>query len=1166
MRENVKKALLILCILLLIAAVFVGCNKSDGDVTYTVTIKGDGGAPVANASVYVLKDGETFMAGKTGTDGVYVFKAAKYNYGITLAGLPSGYMYSGDAYYFEDGKNTLEISLMSATSSVTLLDGEFGIIVANAGGLRLQGVSVEVSLAGGEVANGVTGQNVSGIQGGSSPYGAFIFKGDAARYNIKLTNLPAGYEESEGRVFTADGESNPYTVEVQSKLLSAPEEGKRYAPGDVFFDFEIKDVISGRQYKLSNLLESKKMVLLNFWNTACAPCMSEMPSLAISYENHKNDVEVLAISVILSYWNTETEIINTYNSLNPKPTFPMFADGPTPATGIVAFTRYLDLGSIPKSLVIDRYGVVALLHTGSMGTAEFDEIFEEYSADDYRQSPIPGASGGEEEQPQVERVEPSVTQASSDSIKAKINGSGFDGEWYPESESADAKYSWPWQVGSITDAGRQVDVLTPANHAVPYSFATIKTKVTVSQSDIDNGGNVALVFDLKYQTEDYGDYFYVIVNNDLVYEFTGTEHFANWQSCYAFVADEPGEYEMTLLYDKDQQVDGGADVVYVKDVRLVPESYIDANERTLDMPRDAAKRYDPSTKTFGYYADAELAPDGYYHYGDASGPYLLANLYKIMAFNARGFDSNVSEATVAGFFNYNTVPAEDPSYDPSLDKSDDITPYLMAANNSELPGLTVVTKELADLLDEFAKSRFAECVSGSWKEFCIWFEHYGNDPSDIGICEESKNPVRGLMKQSAIPMVEVHVGEFENLGNIDSRYKNQVDVNRIIVPRGIMYKIVPDVSGAYRFRSQSSAGSDTTAWLRDEACSMEQCLVEYGSEREWGDAEYNFVLTWYLEEGKTYYLSVSTADVGGTAKFTFTTEYLGEEFYSWQNVSTNAVTFTDTGSDTDIGELRNVLNAYPVLAPDGYYYDAVRDEDGAPIAGRGGAYTPDMSDPIYVDFFTMTSFMPETLSDIIDMGETNAVLSRLWTAVFPRVFGDSVNGLPQSRFTELVDLNDGEPLSDQDWIDIAAALTATYGDTVYFDTESDVFTALMECNTVSDIINALKRFFLSAFDFSAWTDIFAQLGYTNVGNFSNLAKEYREKARATLEAPEFSDAQHDGYVRGGVRYGMDAGAVRLDSIIQPVLELFARRYGWLELGTDWVRLCKHYERIGAYQG
>lgn len=65
-------------------------------------------------------------------------------------------------------------------------------------------------------------------------------------------------------------------------------------PGEAAPEFEL-ETLNGDRIKLSDL-EGKK-VILNFWATWCGPCRDEMPEMQEFYDEHNDEVEMLAINL-----------------------------------------------------------------------------------------------------------------------------------------------------------------------------------------------------------------------------------------------------------------------------------------------------------------------------------------------------------------------------------------------------------------------------------------------------------------------------------------------------------------------------------------------------------------------------------------------------------------------------------------------------------------------------------------------------------------------------------------------------------------------------------------------------------------------------------------------------------------------------------------------------
>ena len=52
----------------------------------------------------------------------------------------------------------------------------------------------------------------------------------------------------------------------------------------------------GDSLVLSQLLQQKKVVVLNFWYADCIWCVREFPVMEVSYQKYKQDVEILALN------------------------------------------------------------------------------------------------------------------------------------------------------------------------------------------------------------------------------------------------------------------------------------------------------------------------------------------------------------------------------------------------------------------------------------------------------------------------------------------------------------------------------------------------------------------------------------------------------------------------------------------------------------------------------------------------------------------------------------------------------------------------------------------------------------------------------------------------------------------------------------------------------
>lgn len=203
----------------------------------------------------------------------------------------------------------------------------------------------------------------------------------ATEFDAVLSELPDGYEAEES--YLLNGEKT--VLRLKARLLEGGDlSAYRLSLGDMMCDFS---VMAGdpavtasttmTEYTLSELLQTKKAVVLNFWFENCGPCRAEFPYLQKAYEKYADDIEVLAIN---SYDGTAASVL-TY-AANLGLTFPVIK-------GDAAWQSCMQLTAYPTTVVIDRYGMIALIHKGAVvGEGVFEAVFEHFIADDYVQTAV----------------------------------------------------------------------------------------------------------------------------------------------------------------------------------------------------------------------------------------------------------------------------------------------------------------------------------------------------------------------------------------------------------------------------------------------------------------------------------------------------------------------------------------------------------------------------------------------------------------------------------------------------------------------------------------------------------------------------------------------------------------------------------------------------------
>ncbi len=189
-------------------------------------------------------------------------------------------------------------------------------------------------------------------------------------YTLVLEDVEEGYDVQPSYTL-----SQEQTKVVLSSALIQGEDplGKTYLLGDIMRDVTFTDC-EGNSYTLSELLKTKKCVVLNFWNIKCDPCKAEFPYLLRAYEAYKDEIALIALDPIPTDNNQKIADYKEKYGL----TFPMgicdegWINAMTPAN--------------PTTVIIDRYGRICVKETGSVqGDGIFEKVFAHFTAEDYQQ-------------------------------------------------------------------------------------------------------------------------------------------------------------------------------------------------------------------------------------------------------------------------------------------------------------------------------------------------------------------------------------------------------------------------------------------------------------------------------------------------------------------------------------------------------------------------------------------------------------------------------------------------------------------------------------------------------------------------------------------------------------------------------------------------------------
>ena len=249
------------------------------------------------------------------------------------------------------------------------VSGTYTIEVVTEGGKNLEGIELHIFTDN-------TRQDLLNVVR-TDENGKASFEADNAVGAVVVPKgIPAGYKVSE--YYEIQGLDTTITLEIE--LLSVENlSDVTFKLGDVFADMSVT-AMDGKEYKISELLQEKQVVVLNFWYLTCEPCRMEFPYLEAAYEKYHDKVEVLAVNPVNTTSNDTTKIAE-YQSVNGL-TFPM-------AQCDAVWEKLMNLTAYPTTVVIDRYGTIGMIHKGSVSEESiFINMFEYFLAENYKQTTV----------------------------------------------------------------------------------------------------------------------------------------------------------------------------------------------------------------------------------------------------------------------------------------------------------------------------------------------------------------------------------------------------------------------------------------------------------------------------------------------------------------------------------------------------------------------------------------------------------------------------------------------------------------------------------------------------------------------------------------------------------------------------------------------------------
>ncbi len=837
----------------------------------------------------------------------------------------------------------------------------YTVSVKTVAGMPLEGVTVYI--------HNTEGYSVCTLPAETNADGIATFELDTSTdYSIQLADVPEGYTVKGGQ--TKDDRYPMNATGAEIMLSSAPIKGEGFADsyeiGDIMHDFTIKD-IDGNEYNLSDMLEEKRMVMLNFWYVDCSWCLKEFPGINASYKNYSDKIEILAIN---DYGDSPSSIRDYPQSYFPDDplTLPVFRVEKNENNLIV--NKFANTG-YPTTVIIDRYGVICMIEAGAIvGQSKWDKIFAHFTADDYEQKLI------ESSEDLTPAEIPTVEWGGSEGIANAFSGNGISVEYSPETNEADALYSWPFvptTVGSM-------NAVKPSN--------TSDNSYAILYADVQLKPGQAVMFDYFTSCEYGNDKLTVLVDKKDICSLTGVNtadktDASNWEQCCAYVDPRPitaenkdslESYSIAFAYIKNEDTSEGDDTVYLKNLRIV--SVADIPTETYIF-RYAAT--DPTSRGDGYntYVDYILDTDGFYHVKNADGtvgPLLLANFL-----NYSNFDSKQTMSQ--------RVTGEGELIIDGVDRYNYWMIYANASSNSKINGYTPVNEELKAILDAYCQTYRRDAGKSDhedlWLQLCIYYDAYGKDENG-NPAAPVENPIKGLTTMTAFE-TELTPSAPGDKATFSVTYES------VIMPRGYLYKFVPTVSGVYRVTSKSA--SEVTGWIftgsshdwadmgdgertllvgsetEERFCSE---LIITNTNGEQVRDNNNLSMVTYMEAGTEYFIDIAYYDLYEVGTFEFELKYVGESFDAFVMASPGPITFVE-GIDGSMGQLIAIGIDYDFKEDtDGIkyaYHVLERDENGNPTK---------YGEKLYADFYFPTiPFPSQSLVEIAEKGAFDFSISDL---------------------------------------------------------------------------------------------------------------------------------------------------------------------------------------------
>ena len=193
-----------------------------------------------------------------------------------------------------------------------------------------------------------------------------------ADYQLSVSNLPAGYHWDSPLAFDKAKANQTFVAEAELREFTEYTTSTRYKVGDILCDFyanrawKENNLTKSESTALSEIMEDKDAVILNFWGTWCGWCVREMPYFEQFFQAHDN-IGIYAVS--------DADDIDAVASFKQEYSL-SFDLASLPNTDIITS---FGINSYPTTVIVDASGLITKIHSGALlSLTEVETLLADY--------------------------------------------------------------------------------------------------------------------------------------------------------------------------------------------------------------------------------------------------------------------------------------------------------------------------------------------------------------------------------------------------------------------------------------------------------------------------------------------------------------------------------------------------------------------------------------------------------------------------------------------------------------------------------------------------------------------------------------------------------------------------------------------------------------------